>query len=52
MASKDLAMNSVLEQNKMMTELQKSLTDEIRGFKDAVKNLTCAVDERAKMFTG
>lgn len=52
MASKDMAMSNIVEQNKMMVELQQSLTDEIRGFKDAVKNLTSATEQRVQSFTG
>ncbi|KRT82309.1 Anaphase-promoting complex subunit 3 protein, partial [Oryctes borbonicus] len=45
LASKDTAVNHVLEQNKVMMDSQRALLDEIRGFKDAVNNLTATVDE-------
>lgn len=45
LASKDTAVNHILEQNKFMMESHRALLDEIRGFKDAVNNLTSTVDE-------
>lgn len=45
LASKDTAVNHILEQNKFMMESHRALLDEIRGFKDAVNNLTWSVDE-------
>ncbi|CAH1128711.1 unnamed protein product [Ceutorhynchus assimilis] len=49
-ASKDLVINNVMEQNRrMMTELQQCLTDEIR---DALKNMTVTVSEKTQASTG
>ncbi|GJQ79003.1 hypothetical protein Trydic_g164 [Trypoxylus dichotomus] len=45
LASKDTAVNHILEQNKSMMDSQRAMLDEIRGFKDAVNNLTATVDE-------
>lgn len=44
-ASKDAAINHILDQNRLMVEAHRNLVDELRGFRDAVSNLTSAVGE-------
>ncbi|XP_066138982.1 E3 SUMO-protein ligase RanBP2 isoform X1 [Euwallacea fornicatus] len=63
MASKDLALNNVLEQIKVMVlNVQQSLSDELRGFKDTIKgnsddirrmvdDLSHSVDDRLQSIT-
>lgn len=51
-ASKDIALNTVLEQNKIMVDSHRSLLDELRSFKDAVNNLTSTVDDLKTMKNG
>ncbi|XP_048524432.1 E3 SUMO-protein ligase RanBP2 isoform X2 [Dendroctonus ponderosae] len=45
-ASKDISMNAIIEQNRNMTELQKTLTNEIRGFKEAVNRLAATTSDK------
>lgn len=49
-ATRDAALNSVLEQNKMLAESHKTLVEELRCFKDAIKSLTSVVEERRSDF--
>lgn len=49
-ASKDVSMNAILEQNRNMAELQKTLTTEIRGFKDAVNRLATATSDKVATY--
>lgn len=44
-ASKDAAINNILEQNKFMVESHRNLVEELSGFKDAVNALTSTVNE-------
>jgi E3 SUMO-protein ligase RanBP2 len=44
-ASKDAAINHILEHNKIMVESHRTLVDELRSFKEAVNNLTSTVEE-------
>lgn len=51
-ASKDIALNTVLDQNKIMIDSHRSLLEELRSFKDAVNNLTATVDDLKTMKSG
>ncbi|RZC37236.1 E3 SUMO-protein ligase RanBP2, partial [Asbolus verrucosus] len=48
-ASKDAAINHILEHNKIMVESHRTLVEELRSFKEAVNNLTSTVDELKSM---
>ncbi|XP_060534737.1 E3 SUMO-protein ligase RanBP2 [Cylas formicarius] len=49
-AARDAVVGGLVEQNKTVAELQRGLLEEFRGFKDAVKRLSGAVDEQARTF--
>lgn len=44
-ASKDAAINHILDQNKIMVESQKNLVDELKSFREAVSALTITVND-------
>lgn len=48
-ASKDVAINHILEHNKVMMDSHKCLTEELKSFKEAVNNLTTSVEELKDM---
>ncbi|CAH0545652.1 unnamed protein product [Brassicogethes aeneus] len=51
-ATKDTAVTSILEQNKLMVDSHRSLLEELRSFKDAVNNLTSTVEELKSIKSG
>nr|XP_023030195.1 E3 SUMO-protein ligase RanBP2 [Leptinotarsa decemlineata] len=51
-ASRDAALNGILEQNKIIAESHKGMLDELRSFKEAVNNLTSMVDDLKTMKRG
>ncbi|KAJ3660264.1 hypothetical protein Zmor_004720 [Zophobas morio] len=51
-ASKDAAINHILENNKIMVESHRTLVEELRSFKEVVNNLTSTVDELKNMKHG
>ncbi|KAJ8969538.1 hypothetical protein NQ317_008618 [Molorchus minor] len=51
-ATRDTALNNILEQNKIMVDSHRSLLEELRSFKDAVNNLTSTVEDLKSMKKG
>lgn len=51
-AARDAAFSNIAEQNRLVVESNRTLLEEVRGFKDAVNNLTSMVDELKSLKIG